>query len=125
MNIIIILILLFIIVYIIYNKKQIISESFNNLEYNNYNYKLIGKAVNKIYNQIYYLYESKKDQNGNLSIRNNLDYLDEQIYSYLFVSIDNNKTIINYELGPRSKINKGDVVFVDRKYLSIGPYIII
>ena len=99
------------------------------LVYDNFKYKLIGKAVNKFYNQKYYLYESRKDQYGNLLIRDNLDYLNGQIYSYLFVNFDD-KPNIDHEFGPRSKINVGDIIYIDKKYLLngisyIGPYIIL
>jgi hypothetical protein len=108
-------------------------KSFNKikeLNYGNFKYKLIGKGVNKFYNQKYYLYESRKDQYGNLLIRDNLDYLNNQIYSYIFVKFNNNKPIVDHEFGPRNKINIGDIIFIDKKYLSngisyIGPYIIL
>jgi hypothetical protein len=99
------------------------------LIYNGYNYKLIGTAINKYYNQKYYLYESKIDQYGDLLMRDNLDYLNEQIYSYIFVTFINNKIEIDHEFGPRNKIDIGDIIYLDKKYLSngisyIGPYII-
>lgn len=91
--------------------------------YENFRYKLIGKAINKYYNQEYYLYESRKDQYGNLLIRDNLDYLNSQIYSYLFINFNDNKPIIEKEFGPRSKINSGDIIYIGINY--IGPYIIV
>ena len=109
---------------------QNVSNILKELRHNGYDYKLIGTAVNKYYNQKYYLYESKIDQYGDLLMRDNLDYLNEQIYSYIFVTFTNNKIEIDHEFGPRNKIDIGDIIFLDKKYLSngisyIGPYIII
>lgn len=114
--------------YVCYGRK--IPNKVKEFNYNNFKYKLIGKSVNKFYNQKYYLYESRKDQYGNLLIRDNLDYINGQIYSYLFVNFIDNKPIIDHEFGPRSKINIGDIIFIDKKYLNngisyIGPYIIL
>lgn len=100
------------------------------LDYNSYTYSLIGTGINKFYNQKYYLYETKKDQYGNLLIKDNLEYLNEQIYSYIFVTFLNDNPNIDYEFGPRYKINPGDVIYIDNKYLSngisyIGPFIIL
>ena len=98
------------------------------LIYYNTMFNLIGSAINKFYNQNYYLYESKNDQNGILLITENLDYLNEQLYSYLFVIfLDNMQPIIHQEFGPRHKIDIGDIIYIDIKYLSnrlsyIGPY---
>ena len=98
--------------------------------HNDYKYNLIGTAINKFYNQEYTLYESKIDQYGDLLMRENLDYLNEHIYSYIFVNFINNKIIIQQEFGPRNKIDIGDVIYLDIKHLNngisyIGPYIII
>lgn len=100
------------------------------LIYHNSTFNLIGTAINKFYNQKYYLYESKIDQNGDLLITENLDYLNEQIYKYLFVIFDNTQVIIQQEFGPRNKIDIGDIIHIDIKYLNngisyIGPYIIL
>lgn len=105
-------------------------SSLKKLDYNNNTFNLIGIALNKYYNQKYYLYESKNDQYGDLLMRDNLEYLNEQIYSYILVYIINNEPIIKEEFGPRSKINVGDVIYIDRKDKSngisyIGPYIIL
>ena len=99
------------------------NDNIKELIYKNFRYKLIGKAINKYYNQEYYLYESKKDQYGNLLIRDNLDYLNNQIYSYLFVNFNNDEPIIEKEFGPRSKIISGDIIYIGINY--IGPYIIV
>ena len=99
------------------------NEKVKELIYENFKYKLIGKAVNKYYKQEFYLYESRKDQYGNLLIRDNLDYLNSQIYSYLFINFNNNEPIIEKEFGPRSKINSGDIIYIGINY--IGPYIIV
>jgi len=100
------------------------------LDYNNFTFNFIGTAINKFYNQKYYLYESKNDQYGELLIKDNLDNLNEQIYSYIFVIFINNQQIIQQEFGPRNKINIKDIIYLDIKYLSngisyIGPYIIL
>ena len=99
----------------------------NKLYYNNSKFNLIGTAINKIYNQEYKLYESKVKQCKNLLIRENLDYLDNQIYNYIFVNLDNNKFSIQQEFGPRNKINIGDIIYLDLFNGSsyIGPYIIL
>lgn len=99
------------------------------LNYNNYIYNIIGKALNKLYNQEYYLYESKVDQDGDLLMRDNLEYSNEQIYNYIFVYFVNNKIKIKYKFGPRNKIENGDIIYLDIKKFNngisyIGPYII-
>jgi hypothetical protein len=99
------------------------NDNIKELIYDNFKYKIIGKAVNKYYNQEYYLYESRKDQYGNLLIRDNLDYLNSQIYSYLFITFNDNQQIIEKEFGPRSKINSGDIIYIGVN--NIGPYIIL
>ena len=104
-----------------------LSSILKEIKYNDYTFKLIGTAINKFYNQNYYLYERKNDQYGDLLIKDNLDYLDEQIYSYLFVNFIDNKVSIQKEFGPRIKINTGDIIYLDIKDLSngisyIGPY---
>jgi len=100
------------------------------LIYHNSTFNLIGTAINKFYNQKYYLYESKIDQNGDLLITENLDYLNHQIYKYLFVIFDDTQAIIHQEFGPRNKIDIGDIIYIDIKYLNnrisyIGPYLIL
>lgn len=84
------------------------------LNYNNNIYNFIGKALNKLYNQEYYLYEFK---------------LNGQLYNYIFVFFINNKIEIKYDFGPRNKINNGDIIYLDiKKYNTgigyIGPFII-
>ena len=154
MNIILIIIILVITSYLFYYKKNIepITNTTNNLEntssysntndntylsyipikinYNNNLYNLIGKAVNKLYNQEFYLYQSKVDQVGDLFMRNNLDYLNNQIFDYIFVHFIDNKIKIKYRFGPRNKINNGDTIYLDIKNSNkrisyIGPFIII
>ena len=102
----------------------------NELIYNRYTYKLVGTGINNFYNQKYYLYETRNDQYGDLFMKDNLEYLNEQIYSYIFVYYIDNKPFINNIFGPRNKINVGDVIYIEQKYLLnginyIGPYIII
>ena len=96
------------------------------ITYNNFIFNYIGQGINDLYHQKYYLYERKNDQYGNLLVRDNLEYLDNQIYTYLFINED---LSIQYEFGPRPKINVNDIIYLDIKYLSngishIGPYII-
>ena len=98
--------------------------------YNNNTFNLIGTAVNKFYDQKYYLYESKIDQSGDLLMRDNLDYLNEQIYNYLFINIINNEIKIQQKFGPRPKIDIGDIIYLDIKHKFngisyIGPYLIL
>ena len=100
------------------------------LNYNSQTFNLIGTAVNKLYNQKYYLYESKNDQSGDLLMRDNLDYLNEQIYNYKFINFINNQPIIHQEFGPRPKIDIGDIIYLDIKHKLngisyIGPFIIL
>ena len=99
--------------------------------YNDNKFDLIGTAINIYYNQNYYIYESKIDQYGDILIRNNLEYLENtQMYKYLFVNFIDNKQVIQWEFGPRNKINKDDSIYMDIKHLKngisyIGPYLII
>jgi hypothetical protein len=67
----------------IQNQQKKNLNSLEKLDYNNNTFNLIGIALNKYYNQKYYLYESKNDQYGDLLMRDNLEYLNEQIYSYI------------------------------------------
>ena len=155
MNIILLTIIFIIIVYSIYIKTHEISNFTNTIEstnntvllneticdknppiipkeliYNNYTYNLVGTGINNFYNQKYYLYETKNDQYGDLFMKDNLEYLDGEIYSYIFVNYINNKPIIDHIFGPRNKIKIGDVIYIEQKYLLnginyIGPYIIL
>ena len=155
MNIIILITIFAIIIYLVHNDKTIEnitninsiptysniknndttlsleSSCINNfpekIYYDNNIFNLIGTAINKFYNQEYKLYESKVKQCDNLLMRENLNNLDDQIYNYIFVIFDDNKTIIQKEFGPRNKIYLGDIIYLDissgKSY--IGPYIII
>ena len=160
MNIIILIIILLVIIYVINNKVCLnnnIEKMSNNTNinyassfiqnekkcnndltniskqiiYNDNKFDLIGTAINIYYNQNYYIYESKIDQYGNVLMRNNLEYLDDtQMYKYLFVNFIDNKQVIQWEFGPRNKINKDDNIYMDVKHLKngisyIGPYLII
>ena len=160
MNIIILIIILLVIIYVINNKVCLnnnIEKMSNNTDinyapsfiqnekkcnndltnipkqiiYNDNKFDLIGTAINIYYNQNYYLYESKIDQYGDILMRNNLEYLDNtQMYKYLFVNFIDNKQVIQWEFGPRNKINKDDNIYMDIKHLKngisyIGPYLII
>lgn len=95
------------------------------LTYHNHTFNLVGTAVNDLYNQKYFLYESKYDQNGNLLITDNLDYLQDQIYNYLFVTFNNNQSIIHQKFGPRNKIDIGDIIYLLNGINQIGPYLIV
>ena len=86
------------------------------LIYQNNTFRLIGTAINKPYNQKYYLYESKINQNDNL--------LNEQLYNYIFVNFLE-QPIIQQEFGPRNKIDVGDIIYLFNGINNIGPYIII
>ena len=99
------------------------------LNYNNHIYNLKSKIINNFYNQEYYLYEYKLDQDGDLLIRDNLEYLNEQLYNYILVYFKNNKIKIKYKFGPRNKIDNGDIIYIDLKdngvgISYIGPFII-
>lgn len=68
-------------------------------------YKLLGTATNTYYDQIFYLFEHQ--------IKNKeLKYLqNDQHYEYLLVKMNNDTPYLIHYINPRTKINKGDIVY--------------
>lgn len=95
-------------------------------------YKLIGSATNEYFNQYYILYETKVDDpivaqseaakfNNYFGEKDNIKELDFQIYGYLLVKMTNNKPEVIHKVGPRIKIDLGDVVYLSYGTFELGP----
>ena len=88
-------------------------------------YHLLGYVYNTAYRQYYLIYEALNKQiNPNLVLREKLDNMDTQTYSYALVKIEKTKPVIKYIFGPRTKININDVVYLSQGPLQIGPLIV-
>ncbi len=88
-------------------------------------YQLLGYVYNTAYRQYYLIYEALNKQiNPNLVLREKLDNMDTQTYSYALVKIEKSKPVIKYIFGPRTKININDVVYLSQGPLQIGPLIV-
>ncbi len=88
-------------------------------------YQLLGYVYNTAYRQYYLIYEALNKQiNSNIVLREKLDNMDTQTYSYALVKIEKSKPVIKYIFGPRTKININDVVYLSQGPLQIGPLIV-
>lgn len=95
------------------------------IKYDNLKYDLLGYVYNTAYRQYYLLYETVNKQiNPNLVLREKLDNLDTQLYTYALVKIEKSKPIVKYIFGPRNKININDVVYLSQGPLQLGPLIV-
>lgn len=94
----------------------------DSIKYENNIYNLIGSASNPYYYQYYYLYEHQIESNDkNLFMKEELKYVNYQVYEYLLVKIDNNVPSIVHSFGPRTKINLNDIVYLANGNFQLGP----
>lgn len=101
--------------------KDILSSTITS---NNELYTLVGLAINEYYNQYYLLYESQPAPNNNIVLGENLSYLNYHINSYLLAKMHNAKPEVLHNIGPRAKINIGDVVYLSAGTFQLGPLVI-
>ncbi len=88
-------------------------------------YHLLGYVYNTAYRQYYLIYEAlNKQLNPNLVLREKLDNMDTQTFTYALVKIEKAKPVIKYIFGPRTKININDVVYLSQGPLQIGPLVV-
>lgn len=109
----------------IYNK--ITEETISNtISYKDTNYNLLGTAINDYYNQYFYIFENVVKQNiTNLLVEEELRYMKtNNIFQYLLVKMENNKSKIIHWIGPRNKINLNDVVYLSFGTFQLGPLVI-
>ena len=92
-----------------------------NITHEDIKYNLLGYAVNKYYKQHYLIYESYIIQDNDYYLKDNLDYLNQQLYKYVLVKTENNQLKIIHVFGPRSKINIGDIVNLSYGVYQLGP----
>ena len=92
-----------------------------NITHEDIKYNLLGYAINKYYKQHYLIYESQIIQNNDYYLKDNLDYLNQQLYKYVLVKTKNNQLKIIHVFGPRSKINIGDIVNLSYGVYQLGP----
>ena len=91
------------------------------IKHENNNYNLLGYAINKYYQQYYIIYEFKITQNDNYYLKDNLDYVNNQLYKYVLVKTKENTLKIIHAFGPRNKINIGDIVNLSYGVYQLGP----
>ena len=94
------------------------------VDYQNNKYNLIGSASNPYYQQYYLIYERRVETKENLEMREELEFINYQVFEYLLVKIDNNKPEIAHNIGQRIKININDVVYLALGTFQIGPLVI-
>ena len=87
-------------------------------------YNLVGLAINEYYNQYYLLYESQPAPNSNITLGENLSYLNYHINSYLLAKMHDAKPVVLHNIGPRAKINISDVVYLSEGPFQLGPLVI-
>lgn len=97
------------------------------IDYKGNNYKYLGTATNVYYNQYFYIFENKIEQDTkNMQVEEELKYIkNNKIYQYLLVKMhkDNKPQIIHW-VGPRNKININDVVYLSLATFQLGPLVI-
>jgi len=98
----------------------------NTINYKDNNYNLLGTATNDYYNQYFYIFENLVKQNiTNLLLEEDLQYMKtNNIFQYLLVKMENNKSKIIHWIGPRNKININDVVYLSLGTFQLGPLVI-
>lgn len=86
-------------------------------------YSLLGMGSNPYFNQYYLVYEHEvKSKLTNTLIEEELEYIkNNRIFEYTLVKIKNDKPVIVHEIGPRIKINLGDVVYFSLATFQLGP----
>jgi hypothetical protein len=88
-----------------------------NITYEDEKYNLLGYAINKYYNQYFLIYESHINL-SNEYLKDNLNYLNQQLYKYVLVKTKSN---VIHVFGPRNKINIGDIVNLSYGVYQLGP----
>ena len=78
---------------------------------NDNNYKLLGRATNVYYNQNYYIYENTIKEDNRMGPNN--------LYQYL---LTNNINEIMYKFSPRTKLNVNDTTYLSQGVLQVGPF---
>jgi hypothetical protein len=107
--------------------KQVIGESLypTEIRYDKLVYNLLGYVYNTHYRQYYLLYETKNSQiHPNLVLREKLDNLESQLFTYALVKIEKSVPVIKFIFGPRAKININDVVYLSQGSFQMGPLIV-
>ena len=91
------------------NKEE--DKILEDINVNDNNYKLLGKATNIYYNQNYYIYENKIKEDNRMGPNN--------LYQYL---LTNNVNEIMYKFSPRTKLNVNDTTYLSQGVLQVGPF---
>ena len=95
------------------------------MNYNNNKYLFLGMAYNEYYNQYYLLYEYEVQSDiSNILEKEQMKYLNYKIYNYILVKINKSKPEIIHAIGPRTKININDVVYLSYGTFQLGPLVI-
>ncbi len=98
------------------------SKDINTMTHDNDTFTLLGTATNVLQGQNFLIYETLTKQKGdNIIVKDNLNYLDNQLYNYLLVVITDNKQVVKFVINPRNKINIGDTVYLAEGPLQLGP----
>jgi hypothetical protein len=95
----------------------------NNFLFNNINFKLLGIASNQYFNQYYYIFENEIiPQLKSPLIREELLYIkNNKNYHYILLKMHNHKLTVIHYIGPRIKINTGDVIYLSQGSFQLGP----
>jgi len=94
------------------------------VEHEKNKYKLVGSASNPYYYQYYLIYERKVDTKENLEMREELQFINYQVFEYLLVKMNKLNPEIAHHIGPRVKINLNDTIYLALGTFQIGPLII-
>jgi hypothetical protein len=92
-----------------------------NIIHDEIKYNLLGYAINKYYDQNYLIYEYHITENNNYYLKDNLEFLESQLYKYVLVKTRDDKSEVIHVFGPRSKINIGDIVNLSYGVYQLGP----
>ena len=93
------------------DNKQVEDKILEDINVNDNNYKLLGRATNVYYNQNYYIYENKIKEDNRMGPNN--------LYQYL---LTNNVNEIMYKFSPRTKLNVNDTTYLSQGVLQLGPF---
>lgn len=94
-----------------------------NFTYQNDDYNLLGIATNVYYNQYFYIFENMvKQKISEPMLEEELKYMKiNRIFQYLLVQMHKGKPKVIHWVGPRNKINLGDVVYLSLATFQLGP----
>jgi hypothetical protein len=93
------------------------------IDYQGNKYTLLGTATNIYYNQYFYIFENLVNQKlTEPLLKEQLKYMkNNRIFQYILVKIHNGNPKIIHWVGPRNKIDLGNIVYLSLANFQLGP----